>query len=324
MRAVVLVGGFGTRLRPLTLSTPKQMLPVAGPTMIERCLAHLARHGVDEAVLSLGYRSDVFTDAYPDGVCAGVRLRYAVEPEPLDTAGAVRFAADHAGIDEPFLVVNSDVMTELDVSALAAFHASHGAEGTIALTPVEDPSHFGVVPTDANGKVLAFIEPSDAVKKGLEAPKEPPPTNLINAGFYVLEPSALGRIPTGRKVNIERETFPAMVADGSLYARADDAYWIDVGTPERYLQGNLDHSDGKGWIAPDARVAADARVTESVVLAGAVIGAGATVHRSIIGAGAEVGPGATVTDVSVLGDGVRVEAGATLAGVLVPDPASSS
>jgi mannose-1-phosphate guanylyltransferase len=298
------------------------MLPIGGVPMIERCLAHLAAHGVDEAILSLGYRSDVFADAYPSGTCAGVRLAYAVEPEPLDTAGAVRFAADRCGVDERFVVVNSDVVTELDLRALLAFHDAHGAEGSIALTPVDDPSHFGVVPTDSDGRVTAFIEPSDAVKKGFEAPAEPPPTNLINAGFYVLEPEVLARIPSGRPVNIERETFPAMVADGTLFARADDAYWIDVGTPERYLQGNLDYTDGAGWIAPDARVAADATVRESVVLGGAEIGAGARVERSIVGPGATVGAGATLTDLTVLGSGAEVEAGATLSGVLRPDPAA--
>ena len=135
----MLVGGFGTRLRPLTLTTPKQMLPVAGRPMIEDVLGHLRAHGVDEVVLSLGYRPDAFIDAYPDAICAGVRLVYAVEPSPLDTAGAIAFAAREAGIDERFLVVNGDVLTELDVTALVAFHAAAGAEGTIALTKVDDP-----------------------------------------------------------------------------------------------------------------------------------------------------------------------------------------
>ena len=174
MKAVVLVGGFGTRLRPLTLNTPKPMLPIAGRPMIERTIELLGAHGVDEVVLSLGFRSDVFTDAYPEDTCAGVRLRYAVEPEPLDTAGAVRFAARQAGIDERFVVANSDVMTDMDLTALLAFHSEHGAEGTIALTPVDDPSHFGVVPTDERGCVEAFVE---------KPRRHEAPTNLINAGF---------------------------------------------------------------------------------------------------------------------------------------------
>ena len=151
MKAVVLVGGEGTRLRPLTLSSPKQMLPIVGIPMIERVLGHLARHGVDEAVLSLGYLPDAFMEAYPDGDAAGIRLVYAVEPEPLDTAGAVRFAATFAGIDETFVVVNGDVLTDLDLTSLVAFHRERDAQGTIALHPVADPSAFGVVPTDARG-----------------------------------------------------------------------------------------------------------------------------------------------------------------------------
>jgi UTP-glucose-1-phosphate uridylyltransferase len=208
VRAVVLVGGFGTRLRPLTLTRPKQMLTVGQDLMIEVVLGHLGRHGVTEAVLALGYKPDAFRAAFPDGTCAGMQLRYAVESEPLDTAGAIRFAATEAGFDrgdEPLVVVNGDVLTTLDVRDLVAFHRSRGAEGTIHLIPVEDPSAFGVVPTDDDGRVLAFIE---------KPPRDEAPTNLINAGTYVLEPSVLDRIDAGRPVSIERETFPGMVADG--------------------------------------------------------------------------------------------------------------
>ena len=231
MKAVVLVGGFGTRLRPLTLTAPKQMLPVVDRTMLEHVVGGLARHGVDEVVLSLGYKEDVFRDAFPDGECAGVALRYAVEPEPLDTAGAVRFAADAAGIDETFIVVNGDVFTDLDVRQVWNRHHEVGAEATIALTPVDDPSRYGVVPTDPDGKVTGFVE---------KPPRDEAPTNWINAGTYVLEPSVLGRIETGRRVSIERETFPAIVADGGLWAVQSDAYWVDAGTPETYLQIQLD------------------------------------------------------------------------------------
>ena len=336
MRAVVLVGGFGTRLRPLTLSAPKQMLPVAGRPMIEWVLAHLAAHGVDDVVLSLGYKPDAFTDAYPDDRCAGVHLTYAVDPEPLDTAGAVGFAARSAGIDERFLVVNGDVMTDLDLTALIAFHDEHGAEGTIALTKVEDPSHFGVVPTDDDGRVLAFVE---------KPPRDEAPTDLINAGFYVLEPSVLDRIPEGRRVNIERETFPAMVRDATLYARADDAYWIDVGTPERYLQASLDMLDGlraepldaalllpedllidpsatveRSVLGRGCRILEGARVVDSVLHGGVTVGAGASVRRSIAGPAAVIGDGATLDELTVLGDGVHVDAGSSLTGALIPAP----
>ncbi len=351
MRAVVLVGGFGTRLRPLTSSTPKQMLPVAGRPMVERVLAHLASHDIDDVVLSLGYRPDAFIDAYPGARCAGVRLHYAVEPEPLDTAGAIGFAAREAGVAERFLVVNGDILTDIDLSALVAFHDTSGAEGTIALTTVDDPSQFGVVPTDGDGRVLAFVEkpsPGEA------------PTDLVNAGFYVLEASVLDRIPAGRRVNIERETFPAMVEAATLRGRADPAYWLDVGTPERLLQANVDvvlglrptmevdPSDERGiddaaeltdsLVGAGASVARGATVTravlgrgvrigpgavveEAVLMPGASVGEGATVQRSVIGPGASVGARASLTGMCVIGDDTVIEVGRSLVGASVPEPA---
>ena len=330
----MLVGGFGTRLRPLTLTTPKQMLPVVDRPMISHVLAHLAGHGIDDAVLSMGYRPDAFTAAYPDGTCAGVRLHYAVDPEPLDTAGAIRFAAAAAGVDDRFLVVNGDVLTDLDVGALVAFHHESGAEGTIALHRVEDPSGFGVVPTDADGRVQAFVE---------KPPRGEAPTDLINAGIYVLEPSVMGRIPANGRVSIERQTFPAMVADRCLFAMASDAYWLDAGTPAQYLQAQLDLLDGvrgsaptgvspdaavdpgaavkRSVVGPGATVGAGAVVQESVVLAGAVVGPGAEVRRSVLGPAAVVGEGARLDDLCVLGEGAVVAPGERLRGVRRPDAA---
>jgi mannose-1-phosphate guanylyltransferase len=315
VRAVVLVGGFGTRLRPLTLTTPKQMLPILHRPMIEHVLAHLARHGIDDAVLSMGYKPDAFADAYPEGRCAGVELHYAIEPEPLDTAGAIRFAAVDAGIDERFVVVNGDVLTDLDIGALVRFHGEHGGEGTIALHQVVDPSAFGVVPTDDDGRVLAFVE---------KPPRHEAPTDLINAGTYVLEPSVLDRIDAGRKVSIEREVFPAMVDDGVLYAMAGNTYWIDTGTPAKYLECQMDLLDGRrgdheGGVHPSAVVSPDATVRRSVVGAGAVVEAGAVlsdavllpgarveagavVERAVLGRGAHIGAGARIDDLAVLGD----------------------
>jgi mannose-1-phosphate guanylyltransferase len=317
MRAVVLVGGEGTRLRPLTLTTPKQMLPVGGRPMIERVLERLAPHGIDEAVLSLGYKPDAFIDAYPDGRCAGVALRYAVESEPLDTAGAIRFAALEAGLSDTFVVVNGDVITELDVSGLVSFHRGSGAEATISLTPVDDPSRFGVVPTDEAGRVLAFIE---------KPPPDEAPTNLINAGTYVLEPTVLQRIPAGRRVSIERETFPGLVAAGRLYALPSPAAWLDAGTPETYLEANLRHA---GQPDSSCRLANGAVVKDSVVGSGVTIGPGSVVEssvlmdgvtvgenvrvrRSLVGRGATIGPGSTVDSLSVVGDGFVVPAAAQL------------
>ena len=328
--AVLLVGGFGTRLRPLTLSTPKQMLPVAGPSMLERVLAHLAGHGVTRAVLALGYKADGFTAAYPDGRCAGVELVYAVEPEPLDTAGAIAFAARQAQVDSTFLALNADVVNDLDITELVDFHRATSAEGTIHLTPVDDPSRYGVVPIDAQGRVQAFIE------------KPPPgeaPTNWINGGTYVLEPSVLDRIEPGRKVSIEREVFPAMVVDGTLFALERDGRWVDAGTPATYLQVSLQFLDGTAgndpaiapdahvdphatvtdsWIGPRARVEAGATVDHGLVLAGATVGAGASVRHSIIGPGAAVGAAASINGMSVIGDGVVVEPGAVLHEARVP------
>lgn len=326
MKAVVLVGGEGTRLRPLTFSTPKQMLPVAGRTVIERVVEHLARHGIDEVVLSLGYRPDAFLSAFPDGHCAGVKLHYAVEGAPLDTAGAIAFAADQAGIGgETFVVVNGDVLTEIDISALVQFHREREAEGTIALTPVTDPSRFGVVPVDESGRVEAFIE---------KPPASEAPTNMINAGIYVLEPSFLERVPVGRRVSVEREVFPALVQDGTLYALGSDALWTDMGTPEKYLEANLAWARSEGselgaGAHPGANVADSviyedvcidegAHVSQAVVLEGAHVRSGATVRRSVLGRNVSVGLGAVVDALSVLGDGWEVAAGEVLSGARLP------
>ena len=243
MKAVVLAGGEGTRLRPLTFSTPKQMLPVAGRPVIERVVEKLGCHGVDEVVLSLGYRPDAFIRAYPGGTCAGVALTYVVEDSPLDTAGALAFAAREAGVgDGTFVAMNADVLTEIDVTALVEFHHLSGGAATIALTPVEDPSLFGVVPVDGRGQVEAFIEKP---LTGLA------PTKMINAGVYVLGPSFLDRVPAGRRVSVEREVFPALAEDGVLYALGSDALWTDMGTPEKYLEANLAWAGREGaWSAP--------------------------------------------------------------------------
>ncbi|MFM8847256.1 MAG: sugar phosphate nucleotidyltransferase [Actinomycetota bacterium] len=336
MRAVVLVGGFGTRLRPLTLTTPKPMLPVGHRPIVENLVRMLSVAGVDEVVLGLGFKPEPFVAAFPDGTCAGVRLHYAVEPEPLDTAGAIRFAAEHAGIDDTFVVVNGDVLCDLDVASLIAFHRATGAEATLHLTPVDDPSAYGVVALASDGRVERFVEkPAPGTA----------PSNLINAGTYVLEPSVLGRIPTGRKVSIERETFPAIVADGRLFAMSTDDYWIDTGRPEPYLRANLDMIDGvrrasavgpvaavetgaiveagalvrHSLVSAGARIDAGASVEDSVVLATGRVGAGAIVVRSIVMG--EVGGGARVVD-SVIGAAGVVAPGENLEGARVPDPSA--
>jgi mannose-1-phosphate guanylyltransferase len=357
VKAIVLVGGTGTRLRPLTLTVPKQVLPIVEVPMIERVLAALEPHGIDEAVLSLGYLHGAFQTLFPGATAGSVRLTYAVEPQPLDTAGAVGFAARHAGIAERFLVVNGDILTDLDITAMVAFHADRGAEATISLAKVDDPSAFGLVPVDERGQVAAFVEKP--------APGAVGPS-LINAGTYVLEPSVLDRIPDGQRVSIERQVFPLLAAAGTLYGYESAGYWTDTGTPAQYLQAQLDLVAGRrpgppapgavagpggvwtlgtadfgagvhgpalvgdgAWVASDAsvegsvigagcRIHTGALVSESVLLPGAEVGKGAVVRRSVLGRAAGVGEGAEVTGLSVIGDGFFVEPGAHLEGARLP------
>ncbi len=312
MRAIVLVGGEGTRLRPLTSTIPKPLLPIAGQPFLERQLEWLASYGVDEAVLSLGYLPDAFRARFPDGEHAGVRLSYAVEPYPLGTAGAIRFAADTAGYDDRFVVCNGDVLTTLDLRALVDFHVEHSAEATIHLTRVDDPSAFGVVPTSSDGEVRAFVE------------KPPPgtaPSDWINAGTYVVEASVLERIPVDLTVSIERETFPRMLEQrGRLFATGTDDYWLDIGTPEKYLDANRDVLAGVLGAPPvagatirsesvwdlGAEVAATS-VLQGPVLLGAhsVLDADARVERAVVGADVVIGEGAVLEDAVVL-DGARI------------------
>lgn len=321
MRALILVGGEGTRLRPLTFTTPKPLLPIVNQPFLERQLTWLGRHGVDEVVLSLGYLPDAFVEHFPDDHFGDVRLRYAVEPEPLGTAGAIRFAAEAAGDhSQRFVVCNGDVLTDLDLDRLLDLHEARGAEATITLSRVEDPSAFGVVPTREDGEVVEFVE------------KPPPgeaPSNWINAGTYLLEPSVLDRIPTGRAVSIERETFPEILTDPhQLYALEAEAYWLDIGTPEKYLQAHADVMGGRLGLppAPGAQerlpgvwrsgpgddLSTDVELGPPVVLGPEPwVGARARLVRSSLGARVEVGDHATVED-AVLGDDVHVGAGATV------------
>lgn len=313
MKAVVLVGGEGTRLRPLTYALPKPLLPIANQPFLERQLAWLARHGVDEVVLSLGYLPDAFEAHFPEGRFGDLVLRYAVEDHPLGTAGAIRFAAQ--GIDERLVVCNGDVLTTLDLGELVAFHDARDAEATICLTHVDDPSAFGVVPTRDDGEVVAFVE---------KPPKGKAPTNWINAGTYVLEPAVLERIPERLTVSIERETFPRMLEEPRrLYAMASDAYWIDIGTPEKYLQAHADVLAGVFagapapgaretapgiWVQGDARVDPEARLEAPVLLGdGARVDAGARIAGSVVGARASIAAGARVLR-AVVHEGATLEA----------------
>lgn len=326
MHAVVLVGGFGTRLRPLTYTVPKPLLPIGDRPMLEHLLERLARGGVTDAVLALGFKPDPFFAAFPGDRCAGVNLTYAVEDSPLDTAGAIGFAARRAGIDSTFVVANGDVMTSLDVSSLIDFHRRSGGEATISLTPVDDPSQFGIVETEPNGLVKRFVEKP--------SPGETT-SNFASAGTYVMEPRSLERMPDGQKLSIERVVFPAIVNEGALFAMATNDYWIDAGRPDTYLDANI-HLVRSGLASPtheSAVVGEDVEVTDAVVGARAQVGRGASLRRSVILPGSTigrdaivsgslvmgvVGDGAVVID-SVIGKDGVVEAGETISGVKRPD-----
>lgn len=311
MLAVVLVGGFGTRLRPLTYDVPKPVLPVGHRPMIVGLVERLAPAGITDVVLALGFKPEPFAAAFPDGRCGDVRIHYAVEPEPLDTGGAIAFAARHIGVDDTFVVANGDIITDMDLAELVAVHRSIGADATLHLTPVEDPSAFGVVETDAARVVERFVEKP--------SPGETD-SNLINAGTYVFEPSVLDLIEPDERVSVERVVFPALVADQRLGAHATDDYWIDAGRPEFYLAANLDLINGRrpshvDPVAPGSRVAADATVDGSIVGAGAVIESGARVHGSLLLPGACVRSGAAVTDSIVAGQvGARATVVASVIG----------
>ena len=328
MQALVLAGGEGTRLRPLTLTTPKPVLPLAGRPFLTFMLDWLHGHGVDEAILSLGFLSDAVHEVLGD-IQSGMRLRYVHEDEPLGTAGPVRLAADEGILADRFLVLNGDVLTDMDLTTQLAWHEEKGAAGTLALIEVEDVASYGVVPTSETGEVLEFREKSPG----------PAPTNRINAGAYVLERSVVDLIPAGRAVSFEREVFPRMVGNG-LYGWPADGYWIDIGTPERYLESTWDLLAGRvastlpqrdetgsliydgsltsgAHIGPQSvlgrhcSVGADAAVERSVLHDRVIVGADALIKESVIGAGARIGDGARM-HAAVIGAGAEVEAGATL------------
>lgn len=315
MYAVVLVGGFGTRLRPLTYDIPKPMLPVVHRPMIVRLVERLAPAGLTDVVLALGFKPEPFAAAFPDGVHrladgGTVRVHYAVEPEPLDTGGAIAFAARAVGIDSTFVVANGDVMTDVAICDLLAAHRDGGRAATIHLTPVADPSAFGVVECGADGTVRRFVEKP--------APGETA-SNLINAGTYVFEPEVLDLIAPGGAVSVERDTFPKLVAAGRLGSYATDDYWIDTGRPELYLAANLDLIDGtrnvsETAIEHDADISPSALVEHSVVSSRAIVESDAQVRNSVLLPGARVGAGATVSDSIVAG---HVGAAASLVGCVI-------
>jgi mannose-1-phosphate guanylyltransferase len=321
--AVILVGGLGTRLRPLTDRTRKDMLPLVDRPQLAYTFEHLRRFGVTRAIVSCGYLptqiQEHFGDRYGD-----LRLEYRVEEEPLGTGGAIRFAAD--GIDRPFLALNGDSLRETDLAALQAFHRERETRATILLTPVEDPSRYGLVRVDGDGRVLSFLE---------KPRPEEIDTNLINAGLYVLEPEVLDLIPPGRPVSIEREVFPRLVEEGSVYGVALPGYWLDIGTPDAYLQAHRDVLErnfvtelgerlGSDYtlVSPDARVSSEARLVPPVYVGpGATISAGARIGSlAVVGAGATIGEGAAIES-AVVGAGAALGARTSVTGSIVGERA---
>jgi len=315
MKAVLLVGGEGTRLRPLTYKTPKAMVPILNRPFLEHFIAHLKRHNIKDIILTLGYLPDQVQAYFGDGRDFDVRLVYVVEGAPLGTAGAVKNVAQH--LDGPFFVFNGDVFTDLDLTGMLAFHREKRAVATIALTPVEDPSRYGVVETDDWGRVRAFIE---------KPPRHEATTNMINAGTYILEPEVLEYIPSGSHYMFELGLFPQLLARGRpVYAYPSDAYWIDIGTPENYFQVHLDLLRGKA--SPPLSVSADHRgcsIHPSARLEGPVLmGEGCIIGPRVQLSGpAVLGPGCVIgeevlIEQAILWHRVRVGAGARLSQCVV-------
>jgi mannose-1-phosphate guanylyltransferase len=343
VQAVILVGGEGTRLRPLTSTVPKPVVPLVDRPFISFMLEWLKAHGVDDVIMSCGFLATSVRNVLGDGSGLGIRLRFVEEPDPRGTAGALKYA--ESLLDERFLMLNGDVLTDIDLSAQIAQHEATGATATLALVPVADPSNYGLVHVNDDRSVRDFLEkPSpDAID-----------TNLISAGAYVLERSILDLVPAERNVSIEREIWPRLVGNG-LYAFSSESYWLDIGTPERYLQGTFDIIEGNvetavterlgdGWLAidpsaevdgrvvppaviergvkiapsahvgslvvlgADVTVAAGATIERSVILGGTTIGAGCTLRDCIVAGGCEIGANTQITGGAVLGEGVTIGA----------------
>lgn len=326
--AILLVGGRGTRLRPLTVHTPKPMVPAAGVPFLTHQLARARAAGVEHIVLATSYLAEVFEPYFGDGSALGLRLEYVTEEEPLGTGGAIRNVASrlHSGPDEPVLIFNGDILTGLDIRALVDTHQSTGADVSLHLTKVPDPRAFGLVPTDETGRVTAFLEKPQTPEEIV--------TDQINAGAYVFRRSVIDTIPAGRPVSVERETFPDLLATGAhLQGMVDSTYWLDLGTPAAFVRGSADLVLGRApspavpgrcgdrLILPTASVASDAKLTGGTVVGeGAFVGEGARISGSTVLTGAVVEPGAVITD-SLIGAGSRIGERSVLTGAVVGDGA---
>ncbi len=319
MQALILVGGHGTRLRPVTLTVPKPVIPLVDRPFMRYMIDWLARHGVDDIVMACGFLPDALRESLGDQIPGGPRLRYVEEPEPRGTAGAIKFAEDL--LEDRFFALNGDVLTDLDLSRLLERHTSSGARATLALYPVEDPSAYGLVRRTEDGEIVEFLEKPDP---------EQIDTDEVSAGAYVLEKEVLDLIPPDEDVSIEREVFPKLVDNGA-YSQRLEGYWMDIGTPQRYLDACWDilcrkvetepgaKVDGDGiFVDADAEIGDDATISgPAFVEAGATIGAGSQVgERAVIGTGTSVGERARIEGSAIFSD-CTIGAGATVNGAIL-------
>ncbi len=329
--AVLLVGGQGTRLRPLTINTPKPMLPVAGVPFTVHQITRARDAGVTRIILGTSYRAEVFR-AFIDDNDLGIEVVIATEDEPLGTGGAIRHALPFltSGPDEPVLVFNGDILSGLDIAGLVAHHVNSASDVSLYLTPVEDPRAYGLVPTDEHGRVEQFLEKPQTPQEIV--------TDQINAGCYVFRRGIIDSIPAGRPVSVERETFPGLLTGGAMVSGVvDRGYWLDLGTPLSFVRGSCDlvlgeapspavPVTGQFLVLDGAVVANDASliggttigarsvigretvIDEGVIFDDAQIGSGVRISNSIIGVGAVIGDGC-VLDGAVIGDGASIGAG---------------
>jgi mannose-1-phosphate guanylyltransferase len=321
LEAILLVGGQGTRLRPLTIGVPKPLLPTAGVPFLAHQLARAAAAGIGRVILATAFRAEMFAEVLGDGSDYGLELRYASENVPLGTGGGIRNAAGllASGPEDPVVVLNGDVLSGHDLRAQLAVHEKSDAAVTLHLVEVPDPARFGCVPTDSAGQVTAFLE------------KRPHPvTNQINAGCYVFKRRFIDQMPAGQVLSVERDTFPGIIAAGAtVMGYTETAYWLDVGTPEAFLRGSCDlvlgtlaspmlpGPCGQALLLPGAAVDRSAQVSGgSVVGAGCVIGPGARLEAAVLFDDVRVDAGAIVT-ASVLGTGARIGPGVVLDGAVI-------
>jgi mannose-1-phosphate guanylyltransferase len=308
MKAIILVGGLGTRLRPLTINTPKSLVPILNLPFLEYVLQRLKSYGVNEVVLTLSHLAPAIEECFGNGSRLGLSVEYVLEPSPLGTAGAVRNAAEV--VSETFIVLNGDIFTELDISSMLAFHKQKKALATIALTPVENPSSYGLVETDKGNRVTKFLE-----KPG---PKEIT-TNMINAGTYILEPEVLNGIPANKTFSFEKELFPYLLNQGMpFYAFKDSGYWIDIGTPQKYQKLNNDLLCGQGGqysfprgdeiiITPGSQIHPTAQLKGPILIGGncTIREKVAITGPSVIGPNCQIEDAATITS-SIIWHGVTI------------------